>query len=782
MPVIAEAEIRQRSVWVSATSASDAVREYGQSTGQVFTQCGRSGRAAYFRCNRSYYRKVEAVESRLPKFASKNTACPVRLAVFSLAGEFFVTHTDGIERQHNHEIEPCFHRQTAKDRESMKLALRNGIPGPVLYKTQAARFDYNSPIRALRAAARCCSDSSSSESTRGSSGVRLNDRFSRAEIRRLERAVEKESYVLGSTETESLNAWILRLGERVLYHRSRLVDTRTKVVLQPFQLSLVSYLIDLLTDSEGEAGELATSPVSIDATFNVTNNPKMLLYSVISRDSHGHGIPIAHLLTDSKSSQEIGAWLGHLRARYPMWRPERVLTDTAPEQIVAIKTIFPAAQMLLCTWHVKESWRRMLGYTKQKGGYRPANQEERDLQEGGPESQDLLTPMMRLRDEPDVGVFLRLRAEFRILLADQKRFRRESLALPSLPAPARRLFEREIERIEYLEAHYIGERQRHTAEEWAHCYRTEATTRDGIRMDSTMLSEGYHHVLKYSLLKSPRLNRIDYVVKVLVVDSCAWFSHNRFINRQGRGRSDHTPAQRQEHAKRASFRLFGDDIEWLNDVECRIRGLPEKFGDRYIRKTYSVNIADSRFSCTCRTHYQSPGWNCMHIYAAMRSQEEIEDLQSNVQLAEDAGYAAAEIESWDPDQALQEYLANTAQPPEMTGSAVSSASDVSMLVDSTYEASQLDNVFDEPDQTFDNFLETQFPRANVARLRDAHTGARLYQQYTLKQQLSQELHTAAVSVEAGNRRLVGAELETSKNMRPKMTGRKRKRAIDGVTV
>lgn len=188
---VSDAEIHHRTVWFSPMSAAQAVKEYGEATGgQVFSWDGRSGRVAYYRCIRSYCVQAESVRKRCAKYAAKNTACPVRLAVFTVNGAFFVTHSDGVQREHNHPVESTYLRRSKWERERVKVLLRGGVPGEVVFQAQDVLFQFYT------------GESTGAGVPPGMGDNRLKHPFSRAEVRRIQRLVDKESVSRSSEQQQ----------------------------------------------------------------------------------------------------------------------------------------------------------------------------------------------------------------------------------------------------------------------------------------------------------------------------------------------------------------------------------------------------------------------------------------------------------------------------------------------------------------------------------------------------------------------------------------------------
>jgi hypothetical protein len=96
----------------------------------------------------------------------------------------------------------------------------------------------------------------------------------------------------------------------------------------------------------------------LDATHNTTYYDGMLLFTVIVRDRHGHGMPIAWLISSNGKGDTIDYFLMNLRAINPTVIPGKFMSDNDSAQLGRIRYRYPESHLLLCWWHVLHSWQK----------------------------------------------------------------------------------------------------------------------------------------------------------------------------------------------------------------------------------------------------------------------------------------------------------------------------------------------------------------------------------------------------------------------------------------
>lgn len=90
----------------------------------------------------------------------------------------------------------------------------------------------------------------------------------------------------------------------------------------------------------------------IDSMYS-TNRNKYKLFSVMVKDSCGRGQFVNRSLVDSESKVNLQRSIAQLKATNPQWTRVRVVvTDKDIAERDAIQREFPAAQLILCQFHV----------------------------------------------------------------------------------------------------------------------------------------------------------------------------------------------------------------------------------------------------------------------------------------------------------------------------------------------------------------------------------------------------------------------------------------------
>lgn len=697
-----------------------------------------------YACIRRECRRVQNVRDRLTYYDNKNTGCPATLAVYSYQNDPAIyIHA---KNKHNHGASHQYMTLNRTTRESLRQELRsNHSNATQILLNTAQSMDFTSDDKDARMNARICMDTPRSQMLGG------------IELSRIRSGILREKYQLHENENLSVNAWIAALGDRVLHYRLKVGSTTA------FQLSLVSFLgIDKLDDYQGNPGRMQEAPISIDATFNVTKDPRMLLYTIVGRDSNGHGVPLAHLLTDSKSADIIQVWLMQLRHRFPSWLPSMILTDTAAEQIKAVKAVFPDTKMWLCSWHVYETFKRE---------FRGVVTRKRDAENQYTHVQHRLLPALyTLLHESSISKFKAFLGEFESLLD----------AWPSNPNVLHR--DDDTRKIAFLRKHYLRDNSRHPPTEWAQCYREDNW--GGKQMDTTMLSESYHNVLKNTLFQNKRRNnRMDYVIYILMVESVNWYALRLKNQASGRDRSSTKDVRTLNQAAfERSLGISDVNIYWITDTKCCVRGSSAV--------SYHVSLPppgkdDQLIDCECscgdyiHRSKRSKSAVCKHIWASLRSRENNAQDAANIELAKISqelatayglgawdddlgefvnikkehdieGSSDAEedyADSWEHDAAAELPIVDLSQPATMqhTGSTGSTMNAINQINDLPNDLLQ------------HGFHSAQID--TIIRLINTHMDGKAI--------------TPSTPITSGNKRNRLCDTETSRNMRPKLTGKKR---------
>lgn len=579
---------------------NEAVHRWSDNEGHQFRNKGAFLVSGYVRknyyCIRSECRRQADSDKYRKFYDDKDIGCEARLSVYQFDDEEGVVyiHQKG---EHNHERG---HRYTTLVPEAsarlVRLFQNNPSLKPNEYLTdRASQLSFDSANKAVRM------------ETRNTTDLPRSELLTIADVQRARNKARSKQYLLQKDETPSVDEWIdtLRKADKVLFHQKR-VESGNGTRATPFQLGLLSSLgRDMLEDHNGKPGAMVTSPISIDATFNTTKDPRMLLYTVIGRDSHGHGVPLSHLLTDSKECAIIIVWLRALRDRFEGWKPTCVLTDTAPEQISAIEQVFSRDILRLCTWHVLENFRKALGGTRVWP--------REDSEEFETFTHSLLPRLRALVKEPSVAVFER---DLAALVDDFNQ---------SSPSVAER------KNMRYLQTYYLRPNSTHPPKDWALCYR-QSETGPLADMNTTMLSESYHNTLKNTLCFRKVRNRMDSLIYTLMVRSVYYFGWKLRIQAAGKDVRTHAHSTAKSREKAALLKSIGisdSDFSWTTDNQCHYTS--PSSSEVYLITVQNVFVM--RESCTCKDfeRWQSiRSHKCKHIFAANRARA---NSESDLRLA-----------------------------------------------------------------------------------------------------------------------------------------------------
>ncbi|KAI2645117.1 Protein FAR1-RELATED SEQUENCE 8 [Labeo rohita] len=95
--------------------------------------------------------------------------------------------------------------------------------------------------------------------------------------------------------------------------------------------------------------------VFFDATHCV-NQYSFPLFTLLVRDDHGHGLPVAYIITSSETQETLKLALQKLRPVFPK-PPRCFMVDKDMSEINALNEVFPKSDVLLCWYHVLQVMR-----------------------------------------------------------------------------------------------------------------------------------------------------------------------------------------------------------------------------------------------------------------------------------------------------------------------------------------------------------------------------------------------------------------------------------------
>jgi hypothetical protein len=84
----------------------------------------------------------------------------------------------------------------------------------------------------------------------------------------------------------------------------------------------------------------------------------MLLFTVIVRDRHGHGMPIVWMITSNGQADTIDYFLMYLHQLNPNIIPNKFMSDNDSGQLGWIRFRYSLSQLMLCWWDVLHAWQQ----------------------------------------------------------------------------------------------------------------------------------------------------------------------------------------------------------------------------------------------------------------------------------------------------------------------------------------------------------------------------------------------------------------------------------------
>jgi hypothetical protein len=185
------------------------------------------------------------------------------------------------------------------------------------------------------------------------------------DIHRIEKAIEAEEVQLHPDDGLSCGAWAKRLDER-----GHLLGFKSKVDPPPALSNLAGDVFTLMFQTGWQHcmfRKFGNRILCIDATHNTTMYENMQLTTLVVRDNHAHGIPIAWMLASNGRHETILYFLHLNHLRSPGVNPRYIMSDFDWAQINACKIASVdwkhinnerTSFILLCWWHVLHAWQQ----------------------------------------------------------------------------------------------------------------------------------------------------------------------------------------------------------------------------------------------------------------------------------------------------------------------------------------------------------------------------------------------------------------------------------------
>jgi hypothetical protein len=193
------------------------------------------------------------------------------------------------------------------------------------------------------------------------------------DISRIRRIAENDEIRLDDNDAISVRLWVTKLGQRGA--EAILKDRRDPPPLGS-GLSQDSFVLCIQTEFQRDRFRAHGSNfLSVDATHNTTQYAGVQLFTLIVRDSWGHGtlcgafplmdtyfirlagIPIAWMLSSDGTEATITYFINFVKTCSPEIAPQITMSDWDQAQMNAINAVYPETMLLLCWWHVLRAMR-----------------------------------------------------------------------------------------------------------------------------------------------------------------------------------------------------------------------------------------------------------------------------------------------------------------------------------------------------------------------------------------------------------------------------------------
>ncbi|XP_048035534.1 uncharacterized protein LOC125261036 isoform X2 [Megalobrama amblycephala] len=218
--------------------------------------------------------------------------------------------------------------------------------------------------------------------------------------------------------------------------------------------------------------------IFLDATHCV-NQYNFPLYTLAIRDDHGHGVPVAFIVTSNEKEATLEIALQQLRRVCPT-APRCFMVDKDMCEINASRKVFPESDILLCWYHVMQAIVRWLSKT--------------DSGISGPSNTDVRTQIISFIRK------MKLCATHQDFKSTAEQFLKRFEDFPALCS--------------YFKDHWleIG----YMWSDFGRCY-------NHADSDTNNLVERFFHRLKYQFLGGIRNRRLDDLISILIKKTDGYF-------------------------------------------------------------------------------------------------------------------------------------------------------------------------------------------------------------------------------------------------------------------
>ncbi|KAJ3545231.1 hypothetical protein NMY22_g2518 [Coprinellus aureogranulatus] len=289
----------------------------------------------------------------------------------------------------------------------------------------------------------------------------------------------------------------------------------------------------------------------------------MSLFTLLTRDRWGHGIPSAWMMSSNAKESTISFFLGNVKSRFPKIEPAYFMSDKDRAQLNSIETHFPNSTILLCWWHVLHAWHQHM------------------VTNEFPELWELLKRWVRMTDT----------TEFWKTWDTIKQTAPQSV-------------------VDYLNKEWMDEIQL-----WSAVFRTDRSIFQDS--DTNMLVEAWHHVLKGKFMQGKRNRRLDQLIYILIREAVPHYIFREHYQNNGCAGPD------LEVRERLRIEELAKSIPEEDIQECDLEGTSCFMVRSQMRRDVYYNVDLDTYDCDCLSFPKV--MMCKHIIAVQLHFEETFD-------------------------------------------------------------------------------------------------------------------------------------------------------------
>lgn len=432
----------------------------------------------------------------------------------------------------------------------------------------------------------------------------------KAEIWRINGALRAEKFRLAKEDEVSVRRWVEdRILDQLLLF-SPYGEGENGQDENNFALAWISRIGEDLLNPERHPG-LANTVLVVDSTYNIVQDTRIKLFTLVLRTETGSGFPVSFFLSNVETEVAITAWLSRIKIRVPGLQPSRFVVDCAQAQLNAIRAVWPASIVELCKWHVLRAWGKKLRATV------PPDENDADAVTERVVDSWVRIGMNAIMNADSVAMRDCALLSFR-LQCDEN-----AVSIGNGESAYNTTIQRQIEycRREWLPGGVFPPHM------WSMLGRRERGL--SLMSNTSMLCKSWHNTLKYTLLQRRRGNRMDAVLGSLVVGAPEYFGAQMNHDNSGLGQETIYEAKSRSAAERSNL-ILSKDIRWSDARKCQISGYALRLGAT-AGILYEVlvplvrNCIPNNGLCSCPTfvnnnqrQYSSSFVPCKHIFAARR--------------------------------------------------------------------------------------------------------------------------------------------------------------------